>query len=144
MSKEKSKDTGRWKPYDEKYANDRFMITHTGYLVDTELDEVYLTIQAFLNFVNKELGVKLSDDEKRYYHDAYYYRREYENSNCIINQYKEMIKELQNENEQLKQQIKDLYKFVKYDVDNEIDVYPKSILEHLVNILKIIGDVECY
>ena len=49
---------------------------------------------------------------------------------------------LQYENEQLKQQIKDLYKFVKYDVDNEIDVYPKSILEHLVDILKIIGDVE--
>ena len=49
---------------------------------------------------------------------------------------------LEEENEQLKQQIKDLYKFVKYDVDNEIDVYPKSILEHLVNILKIIGDVE--
>ena len=48
---------------------------------------------------------------------------------------------LNDENEQLKQQIKDLYKFVKYDVDNEIDVYPKSILEHLVDILKIIGDV---
>ena len=46
------------------------------------------------------------------------------------------------ENKQLKQQIKDLYKFVKYDVDNEIDVYPKSILEYLVNILKIIGDVD--
>ena len=54
----------------------------------------------------------------------------------------EKIKELEKENEQLKQQIKDLYKFVKCDVDNEIDVYPKSILEHLVNILKIIGDVE--
>jgi len=54
----------------------------------------------------------------------------------------EYVAILQYENEQLKQQIKDLYKFVKYDVDNEIDVYPKSILEHLVNILKIIGDVE--
>lgn len=54
----------------------------------------------------------------------------------------EYVAILQYENEQLKQQIKDLYKFVKYDVDNGIDVYPKSILEHLVNILKIIGDVE--
>lgn len=54
----------------------------------------------------------------------------------------EYVDILQYENEQLKQQIKDLYKFVKYDVDNEIDVYPKSILEHLVDILKIIGDVE--
>ena len=52
------------------------------------------------------------------------------------------LMDLTTENKQLKQQIKDLYKFVKYDVDNEIDVYPKSILEHLVNILKIIGDVE--
>ena len=48
---------------------------------------------------------------------------------------------LEEEYEQLKKQIKDLYKFVKCDVDNEIDVYPKSILEHLVTILKIIGDV---
>ena len=54
----------------------------------------------------------------------------------------EYVAILQYENEQLKQQIKDLYKFVKYDVDNGIDVYQKSILEHLVNILKIIGDVE--
>ena len=54
----------------------------------------------------------------------------------------QVMNKLHEENEQLKQQIKDLYKFVKYDVDNEIDVYPKSILEHLVNILKIIGDVE--
>lgn len=44
-----------WKPMDEKYANDRFMITHTGYLVDTQTDTVFLTIQAFLNFVNQEL-----------------------------------------------------------------------------------------
>ena len=46
---------GSWKPLDEKYANDRFMITHTGYLVDTQTDNVFLTVQAFLNFVNKEL-----------------------------------------------------------------------------------------
>ncbi len=46
---------GSWKPMDEKYANDRFMITHTGYLVDTQTDNVFLTIQAFLNFVNQEL-----------------------------------------------------------------------------------------
>ena len=52
------------------------------------------------------------------------------------------MNELAEENEQLKQQIKELYKFVKYDVDNEIDVYPESILKHLVDILKIIGDVE--
>ena len=44
-----------WKPMDEKYANDRFMITHTGYLVDTQTDNVFLTIQAFLNFINQEL-----------------------------------------------------------------------------------------
>ena len=54
----------------------------------------------------------------------------------------DLMNDLNDENEQLKQQIKDLYKFVKYDVDNKRDVYPKSILEHLVNILKIIGDVE--
>lgn len=49
------KTQGRWIPYDEKYANDRFMITHTGYLVDTETTDVYLTVQAFLNFVNCDL-----------------------------------------------------------------------------------------
>lgn len=54
----------------------------------------------------------------------------------------DILNELHDENEQLKQQIRDLYKFVKCDVDNEIDVYPKSILGYLVNILKIIGDVE--
>ena len=51
---EKNNQNG-WKPMDEKYANDRFMITHTGYLVDTQTDNVFLTIQAFLNFVNQEL-----------------------------------------------------------------------------------------
>ncbi len=59
-----------------------------------------------------------------------------------LNEMQDKINQLNDENWQLKQQIKDLYKFVKYDVDNEIDVYPKSILEYLVNILKIIGDVE--
>lgn len=88
-------DTGRWVPMDEKYANDRFMITHTGYIADTELDEVYLTIQAFLNFVNKEIGVKLTVDEKRYYHDAYYYKRRCEQLEGIIDDYKQEIKRLQ-------------------------------------------------
>lgn len=48
---------------------------------------------------------------------------------------------LEEEYEELKKQIKDLYKFVKYAVDNEIDVYLESILGHLVTILKIRGDV---
>lgn len=48
----------KWKPYDEKYANDRFMITHTNYLVDTKTENVYLTVQAFLNFVNNDLLAK--------------------------------------------------------------------------------------
>ena len=48
----------KWKPYDEKYANDRFMITHTNYLVDTKTENVYLNVQAFLNFVNNDLLAK--------------------------------------------------------------------------------------
>lgn len=96
-------DTGKWLPMEDKYADDRFIITHTGYLVDTETDEVYLTIQGFLNFVNKEIGIKLSDDEKRYYHEAYYYKRESKNLSCTINDLKDEIKRLSDDRYAYKQ-----------------------------------------
>ena len=96
-------DTGKWLPMEDKYADDRFIITHTGYLVDTETDEVYLTIQGFLNFVNKEIGIKLSDDEKRYYHEAYYYKRESKNLSCTINDLKDEIKRLSDDRYTYKQ-----------------------------------------
>lgn len=46
------------------------------------------------------------------------------------------------ENEWLKSEIQKLYNFVKIDVDNNIEVYPKSLMEPILEILKIIGDVE--
>ena len=52
------------------------------------------------------------------------------------------MNELHEENQSIKKHIGELYKFVKIDVDNEIEVYPKALLEYIVNILKIIGDVE--
>ena len=54
----------------------------------------------------------------------------------------ERLNKLYEENEQLKQLITNLYNMVKCDVDNEIEVYPKTLVEYLMNILKIIGDVE--
>lgn len=54
--------------------------------------------------------------------------------NCLNN--------LHEENQSIKKHIRELYKNVKFDVDNEIEVYPKVLLEYIVNILKIIGDVE--
>ena len=46
------------------------------------------------------------------------------------------------ENEWLKSEIQKLYNFVKIDVDHNIEVYPKSLMEPILEILKIIGDVE--
>lgn len=60
-----------------------------------------------------------------------------ENEQC-----KMMIATLLEENQLIKKHIEELYKFVKIDVDNEIEVYPKVLLEGIVDILKIIGDVE--
>lgn len=54
----------------------------------------------------------------------------------------ELLNELHEENQVLKKHIRELYRIVKIDVDNEIEVYPKVLLEYIVNILKIIGDVE--
>lgn len=53
-----------------------------------------------------------------------------------------LLNELYEENTMLKGHIKELYRLVKIDVDNGIEVYPKVLLEYIVNILKIIGDVE--
>ena len=60
-----------------------------------------------------------------------------ENEQC-----KMMIATLLEENQSIKKHIGELYKYVKIDVDNEIEVYPKALLEGIVDILKIIGDVE--
>lgn len=60
-----------------------------------------------------------------------------ENEQC-----KMMIATLLEENQSIKKHIGELYKYVKIDVDNEIEVYPKVLLEGIVDILKIIGDVE--
>lgn len=94
---------------------------------EEEINNRILTIKEFINNSDGELKEALRN---LFYSEVIEYD--------LSKQYRDLKKE----NEWLKQQIKDLYKFVKCDVDNEIDVYPKSILEYLVNILKIIGDVE--
>lgn len=53
-----------------------------------------------------------------------------------------LLNHLYEENQSIKKHIGELYKYVKIDVDNEIEVYPKALLGSIVNILKIIGDVE--
>lgn len=60
-----------------------------------------------------------------------------ENEQC-----KMMIATLLEENQLIKKHIRELYKYVKIDVDNEMEVYPKALLGGIVDILKIIGDVE--
>lgn len=57
------------------------------------------------------------------------------------NQLCDLLNELYEENQLIKKNIREFYKFVKIDVDNEIEVYPKALLENIVNILKIIGDL---
>lgn len=52
------------------------------------------------------------------------------------------LNELHEENQLIKKHIGELYKFVKIDVDNEREVYPKALLGGIVDILKIIGDLE--
>ena len=53
-----------------------------------------------------------------------------------------LLNELNDENEWLKSEIQKLYNFVKIDVEHNIEVYPKSLMELILEILKIIGDVE--
>ena len=67
--------------------------------------------------------------------------RDYEE---LINQEEicDVLNELHEENQSIKKHIGELYKIVKFDVGNEIEGYPKVLLEYIVNILKIIGDVE--
>ena len=60
-----------------------------------------------------------------------------ENEQC-----KMMIATLLEENQSIKKHIEELYNYVKIDVDNEIEVYPKALLEGIVDILKIICDVK--
>ena len=57
-------------------------------------------------------------------------------------QLKVRLNDLNDENEWLKSEIQKLYNFVKIDVDRNIEVYPKSLMEPILEILKIIGDVE--
>lgn len=62
--------------------------------------------------------------------------------NLTIDELVDLMNELADENEWLKSEIQKLYNFVKIDVDHNIEVYPKSLMEHILEILKIIGDVE--
>ena len=59
-----------------------------------------------------------------------------------VNSVVECLNNLHEENQTIKKHIKELYNMVKIDVDNEIEVYPKTLMEYILNILKIIGDVE--
>lgn len=54
----------------------------------------------------------------------------------------ELLNELYNENQLLKKHIRELYNYVKIDVDNKIEVYPETLLKGIINILKKIGDIE--
>ena len=54
----------------------------------------------------------------------------------------DLLNELHEENQSIKKHIEELYEKTKIDVDNGIEVYPKTLLEYILNILKIIGDVE--
>ena len=53
---------------------------------------------------------------------------------------KATIQRLQEENQKLKKYVKELYDMVKVDVYDEIEVYPKTLMEYILNILKIISD----
>ena len=64
---------------------------------------------------------------------------EYEDALARLEEVNEQLKQ---ENEWLKSEIQKLYNFVKIDVEHNIEVYPKSLMEHILEILKIIGDVE--
>ena len=83
-----------------------------------------------LNYNNYPIYDSLLDEE---YNAQFKAQRE---KLCLL------LNELHEENQSIKKHIGELYKFVKIDVDNEIEVYPKALLEYIVNILKIIGDVE--
>lgn len=60
----------------------------------------------------------------------------------LLNNLTDENKQLKQENGWLKSEIQKLYNFVKIDVDHNIEVYPKSLMEPILEILKIIGDVE--
>ena len=59
---------------------------------------------------------------------------------CSNEVLREEVQRLDAENQSIKKHIKELYDMVKVDVDNEIEVYPKILMEYILNILKIISD----
>ena len=70
-----------------------------------------------------------------------FHRAARENANRV-GKLKKENEQLKQKNEWLKSEIQKLYNFVKIDVDHNIEVYPKSLMEHILEILKLIGDVE--
>lgn len=51
-------------------------------------------------------------------------------------------KELKEQNQSIKKTINELHDAIKFDIDNGFEVYPKLLVEYLMNTLKVIGDLE--
>ena len=71
---------GRWIPQDEKYADDRVMITCTGYIADTKTDDVFLSVQALINKYN-EILKENEQLKQRINSRLHFYRELYESTN---------------------------------------------------------------
>ena len=57
----------------------------------------------------------------------------------IVNKQYEELQRLKQENEQLKSSFTEFAKRIEFDIDNGIEVYPKRLLEYIINISKEYG-----
>lgn len=57
----------------------------------------------------------------------------------IVNKQYEELQRLKQENEQLKLSFTEFAKMIEFDMDNGIEVYPKRLLEYIINISKEYG-----
>lgn len=101
-----------------------------------------MTTKRFFIGIDKKNGVGLFDGDLRLMYIQFSNIEDAKSCEDALIYQCNLMNELHEENQLIKKNIRELYKIVKIDVDNEIEVYPKVLFKHLCNILKIIGDLE--
>ena len=52
----------------------------------------------------------------------------------------DMLNHLNDENERLRSLFRELAELIEYDIENNIGVYPKTLLEYIINAIRKLGE----
>ena len=81
-----------------------------------------MTAKRFIEFATQQTdNGKINNGFQDIMTGEWHYTKDSENAKKIC----ELLNELHEENQSIKKHIGELYKYVKIDVDNEIEVYPR-------------------